>query len=269
MDVKTVIWAICFPLLLFFIAVGVGVAFAITNSDSIGFLVAKVCFTAAAFVFIAATIYWVMSIRESVALKVAVPTIVAVIAVPALVLSLQWLNNIEVKLSARLFPGNESTPPLPNPGVEIPKDALMIFFGSNISWASKMPHTLIVMAGEKIIEIDRDKSRNEIIISTLKVFDDRNNIIARMDADGFWVDNSTRKKRHDKSTLVVYDHSDTEVVRVVLLNRNTLSITGVFRHSRVAKPVIITSDRMNLGGVQMSNNMMGENAIDITINASN
>ena len=119
--------------------------------------------------------------------------------------------------------------------------------------------------GEKIIELDRT-SRGELLLSTLKIFDDRNDIIARVDADdGFWVANSTRTKRPDKSTLVVFDHNDAEVLRLVFLNKNTLSVTGVFRHRHVARPVIITPDALNLAGNVFNIKVMGESAVDISI----
>ena len=120
-----------------------------------------------------------------------------------------------------------------------------------------------------MIEIDKDAARDELVISMLKIFDDRNNIIARVDADdGFWVENSTRKKRPDKSTLVVYDHSDKEVLRLIFLNRSAISITGIFRHQHVAAPVIITTDFMDIGGPKVFGTINGEvkNAIVIGAN---
>jgi hypothetical protein len=117
-----------------------------------------------------------------------------------------------------------------------------------------------MMSGEKMIEINKSQTRDELTITTLKIFDDRNDIIARIDAeDGLWVQNSTRKKRPDKSTLVVYDHSDTEVLRVQFLNRSAILLTGIFRHNGIAEPTIITSEYMKLGrGPVLSRNAMGD-----------
>jgi hypothetical protein len=82
------------------------------------------------------------------------------------------------------------------------------------------------------------------------------------------VENSTRKKRPDKSTLIVYDHSDKEVLHLVFLNRSTISITGIFRHEHVAKPVIITADFMDIGGPKLSGNINGEVDTAIFIRAN-
>jgi hypothetical protein len=240
-----------------FVTAGASIGFAMTNSESAGFLVAKACFAAAAFDVVAFAIYWVVATRQQMPWNVAIPTILAVITVPVLVLSLQWLANLEIQLSTRLFPGNE-TPTLAIKA-DIPKDALKVILGSNLAWATKMPQVILMMSGDKMIEIDRDPSKNQLVVSTLKIFDDRNNIIARVDADdGFWVENSTRKKRPDASTLVVYDHSDVEVLRMVFLNPSTLSLTGTFRHAGIPKPVVITKDYLDVtGNIRMSNSVMG------------
>jgi hypothetical protein len=256
MDATTAVWTIGFPLLLALVAIAVGVGFAMTSSDSPGFIVAKACFAAAAFDVVAFAVYWVVATHQPMPWNVAIPTVLAIIVVPALVLSLQWLGNVEIQLSTRLYPGNEPSPPLPFK-VDVPKDAMQVILGSNLAWTTKMPQTILMMAGEKIIEIDKEPSKNQIVISTLKIFDDRNNIIARVDAqDGFWVENSTRRKRPDSNTLVVYDHSDLEVLRIVFLNPTTLSLTGVFRHAGVL-PVVVTKDYLDIGSNRMSSSILG------------
>ncbi len=166
-----------------------------------------------------------------------------------------------------LVPAHRPTPPLP-PGLnaaQIPKDALKVFLGSNVAWATRMPHTVLTMAGEPMITIDRKKGHDELVVTVLRIFDDRNNIIARIDADGFWVENSTRKKRPDSHTLVVFDHTDTEVLRITFLNRTTISVTGIFRHASLARPVIVTPEYADLGGPRLTGNVFGENASDIAV----
>ena len=87
MDTNTIIWGIGFPLLLFFVALGAGTAFAMTSSDSIGFWVAKACFAAAAFDVVAVAVYWAAATQQKGSLSIAIPTIAALIVVPGLVLS--------------------------------------------------------------------------------------------------------------------------------------------------------------------------------------
>ncbi len=255
MDSTVVVWGISFPLLLFFVALGAGTAFAMTSSDSIGFWVAKACFAAAAFDVIAITVYWAVAMEQKAPWRIAVPTLAALVVVPALVLSLQWLGEIKIRLSTRLFAADDPTPTIG--AFVVPKKALAVFHGKNVAWSSTdMPMSVLTMAGEKMIEITKDRDRDELVISTLKIFDDRNNIIARLDdEDGIWVENSTRKKRPDKSTLVVFDHSDAEVLRLKFLNPTSIMVTGIFRHARVKQPVVITPDYMQYGVTRMSGNI--------------
>lgn len=257
MDTNTIIWGVGFPLLLFFVALGAGTAFAMTSSESVGFLVAKACFAAAAFDVVAVAVYWAIATQQKGLWGVVIPTVSALVVVPGLVLSLQWLGNIEVQLSTRLYPGDEKTV-LPFK-VDVPKDTLQVILGTNLAWPGKFPQTILRMAGEKMIEIDKEPGKNQLVVSTLKIFDDRNNIIARVDTeDGFWVENSTRKKRPNPSTLVVYDHSDAEVLRIVLLNPTTLSIIGVFRHPKIPRPVVVTPEYIDIAGsIRTSNSIMG------------
>ncbi len=140
------------------------------------------------------------------------------------------------KYEGVLQPADDATPTIPN-GCGVPDKALIIFFGSNVSINTVFPHIVLEMMKEPMLVLDKDANEN-LKISLLKVFDDRDEIIARIDEDGFWVQSTLRKKRPDKSTLVVYDHSDVEVLRLRYLNPRAVSIQGVFRHPQ-AKPVIV------------------------------
>lgn len=264
----TIIWAFGFPVLLACITLGVGTGFAVNSPDSMGFLVAKTCFVAATFVAVALIVYWVVVSRQAFPLNITLPALMALIAVPALVVGLQWMQGAELSLSTRLMPGNGPTPVLP-PSMRdnaLPPTALKVFLGSNLAWATRMPHTVLMMGGEKMIEINRDSSGN-LVVSTLKIFDDRNNIIARIDEeDGFWVENSTRKKRPDPSTLLVFDHTDREVLRIQLINKDSLSVTGTFRNPRVVQSIIVTPEFTKIGGMTLSGNSFGESGLaDIAV----
>lgn len=67
--------------------------------ESTGFLVAKACFAVSAFDLVAIAIYWTLATDQRMPWNVAIPTIAAIISVPLLVLSLQWLGRIEAQLS--------------------------------------------------------------------------------------------------------------------------------------------------------------------------
>jgi hypothetical protein len=264
MDATTIVWTIGFLLLLAFASVAVGTGFAMTSSDSPGFWIAKACFAGAAVVAVAFAVYWVVATRQPLPWNVSIPTVIALITVPSLVLALQWLGNLEVQLSTRLFPGKAQTPPLPMP---TPDNALKVFLGwRGIAWTTKMPHTILEMAGDKMIEINR--SGDALSVTILRIFDDRSNIIARVDEDGFWVENFTRKKRPDPSTLVVFDHNDKEALRIVFINQTSLYVTGVFHHPRVVIPTIVSDEFISINGNRFSGAAFGGNATDISVGAS-
>ena len=121
-----------------------------------------------------------------------------------------------------------------------------------------MPHTVVEMGSDKMLVIDRDKAGNTLVVAVLKVFDDGNNIIARIDKDGLWMANATRIKRLDPSTLVVFDHGDIEVLRIAFLNPKALSITGVFRHAGL-RTVSITPEYLDIGRMRITQGLFGEN----------
>ena len=151
----------------------------------------------------------------------------------------------------------------------VPDGALSILIGSNLSWSTRFPHTVLEMGDEQMLVVDKDDKRN-LKVSVLRIFDDRDDIIARIDNDGFWVQNTLRKKRPDPSTLIVYDHNDIQVLKLQYLNEKAISIQGTFRHAKIRPSyLIVTSDAV----IQMPNNnrimssCFGEMAADISLGA--
>jgi hypothetical protein len=104
-------------------------------------------------------------------------------------------------------------------------------------------------------------------VSLLKIFDDRNDIIARIDVDGFWVANTVRKKRPDQSTLVVYDHYDREVLKIHLLNDRAMSLTGIFRLPSSTVPMRITPSSIDIDTNKYMGNTVDRSDIDISMHA--
>jgi hypothetical protein len=155
MDPVSAILGIGLPLLLALATAGVSIGFAMTSSDSVGFLIAKACFAVAALDVVAFAIYWAVATRQQLPLNIVIPALIAAIAVPVLVISLQWLQHVEAQLSTRLYPGNEKSQGLPF-DVDVPKDALRVVLGTNLAWTTKMPQAILRMAGETMIEIDRE-----------------------------------------------------------------------------------------------------------------
>ena len=147
-----------------------------------------------------------------------------------------------------LEPANDPDPASikKSPG-PIPADALKVIMGTSVFWSTHFPRTILMMIGEPMIQVARSANGRNLTVTVLRIFDDRDNIIARIDADGFWVENSTRKKRPDKSTFVVFDHNDQEVLRMRFMNRHTISVRGVFRQKGVPFPVVSTDEYLDTG----------------------
>jgi hypothetical protein len=124
------------------------------------------------------------------------------------------------------------------------------------------------MAGDPMIVADRDPATKNLTITTLRIFDDRDDIIARIDQDGFWVKNTNRKKRPDEHTLVVYDHNDDQVLKIQYVNPNVIYVEGVLR-SKKMKPryVVISEEEMTLFPARgrISGNVFGGGRASINI----
>lgn len=141
-----------------------------------------------------------------------------------------------------LVPSNLPTPPLPH-GVTIPDDGVAALYGSNVSVNTTFPHTILEMRGEPMIVIDRDLSTKNLVVTALKIFDDRDDVIASIDPDGFWVQNAVRKKRPDEHTLIVYDHNGQQVLKIQFLNPQVISIEGIFRSPKTKPQFIIITEK--------------------------
>ena len=62
--------------------------------------------------------------------------------------------------------------------------------------------------------------------------------------------NYFKRKRPDKTTLVVYDQSNAEVLHVRYLNRSAVRVTGVFRYGD--RVVVIDDNSARIGMVTLS-----------------
>jgi hypothetical protein len=150
-----------------------------------------------------------------------------------------------------LIPARDPNPPA---NCQIPKDAFAVFFGNNVDWTTGASAVLTVKR-EPIIAFDHDSKK--LKLTTLRVYDDQNNIIARVDADGFWTSPLVRIKKPDKSTLIVFDHLDQEVLDLRFLNPHTVSILGIFHSPSIPTPIVITPNGMQGPGMTISRSCMG------------
>jgi hypothetical protein len=257
MGPSEILLGIAFPVL-----IGIGTGVALTQVLPWEFWAARGCFIASALIAAGFIAYWLWpEVGESVLWRMIVAALMGAILLPTLIFLLHWVDLREDYTSTRLYPASSPMPSLP-PGCEAPPDALIIFLGSNVAWASRMPHTVIEMSDDSVLQISRDN--DELAIKVLKIFDDRGDIIARIENGDFWVRNDIRKTR-TRNSLTVYDHSDQEVLNLNFLNKKAISVLGNFGHPRVAYSIKISPESLVAGGMTMTGSCFGENNVDFAV----
>jgi len=236
-------WGIGFPILL--AALGSGTTFAVIDSTAGEFTFARICFLAAAFDATGFLIVWLWLVSKGpLVSRLLLGVAGAAIILPGADVALQWVDLREVQLSKTLRPRNVQTPPIPA-DCKVPKGAVMVFLGSNLAIATKMPSTIIQMGDQDMLAIDMDRD-HRLTIETLRIFDDQNEAIAQIDDDEFSVAPSVRHVKPDESTFVVYDQHSAEVLRISYLNIQAVSIRGEFRGENLP-PLSIGDDKVQLG----------------------
>lgn len=125
----------------------------------------------------------------------------------------------------------------------------VVYYGSNaaVNLGVKSKIAVLEMGGQTIIEFTLDDTSTKIILTTLRLFDEQNKIMARIDENGFWVRPDTRKKWPDDSTLIVYNSADQQVLRLQFVNKNVITVGGIF-HAPNSRPVVITEQEMKIIG---------------------
>lgn len=259
MGLAAILLGVAFPVL-----IGIGVALAVADSNESEFWIARACFILAAIDAVGFTVVWLWLGERVINWKTFVGAAIAAIALIVLVCGLQWIDYREEKILTKLFPGTKPTPVAPE-NCKIPADAIAVFFGSNVAWGNTYPFTILDLSDIKMLSVDKVSNRIELVIDILRIFDDHGNIIAKIDSGGFWVEPGIQRKKPDRSTLLVYDRNDDEVLRVEFLNPRALSVQGIFR-TRTGVTVRITSDALLLPGGRHRQGCFGNVHTAIKIN---
>jgi len=160
----------------------------------------------------------------------------------------------ELLASTRLVPGNEAIPSLAVT-CGAPPNALIVMLGMNAAWTTHATHPVIRIQDQDILTIHR--ASNEVTIGLLRLYDDRNEIVAKIENGEVWISPTIRRK-YDGTSLTVFDHRDSEILHVKFINPRTLEISGVFRHPLVASPVVVTPESLDMGGMHFIGNCIGE-----------
>jgi len=161
--------------------------------------------------------------------------------------------------STNLVPGSAPTPPTRYP---IPEQALAVFLGNSLSFASSFPHVVIEQGDEPLISIDREKGG---LVFSAKFFSENGEIIAEIVKNRFFLNASNyfRIERR-RNRLTVFDKQARITVDVTYLNKSAVLILGDF-YLRNGLHVIITQDEQRFGNVTMSGFFAGEANVAIKI----
>ena len=136
----------------------------------------------------------------------------------------------ETDTSGLLRPASEPTPPTPC-GSTIPKGALILLLGDSASYTTASHQTVIKVAGEDLLSIDRKDSG---IAITAKIFSADRRIVAKITDNEFAINPSNyfRRERPDHHTLAVFDQQDQRVLYVRYLNASAIKLLGTFHTAR-------------------------------------
>jgi hypothetical protein len=131
---------------------------------------------------------------------------------------------------------------LPSPvssNCPIPKGAVALYLGNTVSVVTKFPHVVFRVGQEDVFVLDRDASG---LLVTFAVFDDRGNVVARLERNTLVAINpAAYVERPDSSNLIVFDDRDTKVLDVQFLNPQAIKITGILRYP--GKDLIIITEK--------------------------
>ncbi len=153
-------------------------------------------------------------------------------------------ENLEKELALNVGVLEPANDPTPIYRCHFPENAMIVFMGGTVAQMHPS-QDIIEIAGHTILSISPKKNQPNIIsITTLEIFDDRFDNIAHIEGDKLWVNPTARQERPDKSTLIVYDHTGLEVLKIRFLNPHALAIRGVFRYQSFGMVVATTVSEM-------------------------
>jgi hypothetical protein len=109
------------------------------------------------------------------------------------------------------------------------RGALLVIMGNSVFKLTVFPATVISIDGKPILKLSK-VSENHFKIDTLRIFDDRQDIILRIDNGDPWHVPAIRIKRPSSSEIVVFDHNDDMVLDLLYFDQNSIVIkSAVFR----------------------------------------
>ena len=146
---------------------------------------------------------------------------------------------------------------------DLPEDAKVLFLGSASSYTTKFPHTVIQIAGEDVLSIDKRDGR--LLLNAI-LYSQDGKILAKIIENKFHVNQHNyfdlKKTEH---SLKVIDQQGKEALMVHYLNPRSIKINGTFYKN--GEPYVILKDDMTtIMGNSLNGFSFGENVVDISIN---
>lgn len=250
MDTPSILLGIGLPLL-----IGAGMALAASDASEIEFWVARAFFVLAALDAAAFAVWSLWSAEKLTAVNVTATALVGATVLVVLVVGLRWVDYREDKTIAYLRPGNGPSPSFAGRRAVPPPNSLIVSFGSNLAWGTNLPFAVLQMGEMQMLAVDRTPGSSRLNISILRVFDGNGNLLARIEGEDLWFSPNVRHRKPNRSTLLVYDQTDRQVLKVEFVNPHFLYVEGIF-HSQTGRAVSITPECLLIqgGGCLAGNN---------------
>jgi len=164
-----------------------------------------------------------------------------------------WLGHYEFEQNyeaTHLVADNLPSPPSGCPASEDYENKLLVFFGptSVLIRPDVFPYTLIAMgrdrSGQPLPLLVIDRNGRGISIKTLRIYGSDGKLITKIDEDSPWTNSNFNSKKVSPHQLIVYDEQDQEVLNLNYINNHTVTVTGIFRHPRMAPIEVMNSKIM-------------------------
>jgi hypothetical protein len=149
-----------------------------------------------------------------------------------------------------LIPGSSPSPPPPkcymSRGEAMPKIDMLVLFGSAAGINIKFPFSMVAEGDVKLLWIDRD-SHGGLLVNAI-VFDDRGDIIAKIESNTFMATYSASRIDKTPNRLVVYDHHASEALYVEFVNPSAIVARANMFSPRGVK-VVANNSGISYGGM--------------------
>jgi ribosomal protein L24 len=144
-----------------------------------------------------------------------------------------WNSRLEDEFFGVLVPANDSTPI----NAQGPTNSISLILGNTVDEVFWFPHTVLIYKGKPILTISKNSKGATI---SGEFFGDNGDIVAVLENNHFTINrlNYFTKERPDKSTLIVRDQKNIEILNVRFVNPRTIKLLGRFRMPYAADLVI-------------------------------